>query len=129
MYNSFQIINDTTHIMNEKIETYQKIIQFSKKFNPFLFGLILDSSNSNQTNFRGLGYEMNIGSNTSTSSSPTKSLQASDNFQLVFSYPNKQVDFEKHFKNIISLATTESDQKIRYYYDMVIYINMIFSLI
>ena len=102
MYNSFQIINDTTHIMNEKIETYQKIIQFSKKFNPFLFGLILDSSNSNQTNFRGLGYEMNIGSNTSTSSSPTKYLQASDNFQLVFSYPNKQVDFEKHFKNIIS---------------------------
>jgi hypothetical protein len=121
MYNSFQMINDTTHIMNEKNETYQKIFQFTKKFNPFLIGLILDTNNLNQVNFRGLGYEMNLDATTVTasSSSPDKSLQANDNFQLVFSYPNKQIDFDKHFKNIISLASTDSDLKIRYYFDLV----------
>lgn len=55
MYNSFQgmTFDDPGRLMNEKIETYNKILCYIKKFSPFLTGIILDSNVSQSVNFKG----------------------------------------------------------------------------
>ena len=56
MYNSFQgmTFDDIGRLMNEKIETYTKLIAHIKKFSPFLTGIVLDVNVSNPVNFKGI---------------------------------------------------------------------------
>jgi hypothetical protein len=53
MHDSFQMISDVDHIMIEKIELYNKLLIFIKKFMPSLIGLVLDSNKTPLKNFRG----------------------------------------------------------------------------
>jgi len=55
MYNSFQgmTFDDIGRLMNEKIDTYNKLLGYIKKFSPFFTGIILDSNVSQSINFKG----------------------------------------------------------------------------
>ena len=55
MYNSLQgmTFDDLGRLMNEKNETYNKLLSYIKKFSPFLTGIILDSNMTQSVNFKG----------------------------------------------------------------------------
>ena len=57
MYDSFQAINDVENI--EKVDTYSKLMNFIKKFNPFMTGILMNLNSTRTVNFRGSGYEIN----------------------------------------------------------------------
>ena len=117
MYNSFQgmTFDDIGRLMNEKIETYSKLIAHIKKFSPFLTGIVLDSNISNTVNFKGDGYEM-IESN---SSGLFTFLQGIESYPLVFCHPKANGETKKHMRNLISLINSDFDQRVKYFYDHV----------
>ena len=53
MHDSFQMISDVDNLMNEKIDIYNKLMNFFKKFSVNLAGILLDSSKFCQINLKG----------------------------------------------------------------------------
>ena len=51
MYDSFQAINDVENV--EKIDTYSKLMAFTKKFNPHTTGILMNLNKARPINFRG----------------------------------------------------------------------------
>ncbi len=45
--------------------------------------------------------------------------QKSNNLNVVFFYPNDHLVLEKHSKILTYLATSEFDQRLKYYFDQV----------
>lgn len=119
MFNSFQQINDLSHIMNEKFDIYNKIIAFHKKFSPFLIGIVLDTNESILVNTRGFGYELFSSTNDEMSSPRVFSNRS---YPFVFSYPQPYVDLdERHVKNMLNVMNNqESENKVKYAFDQVI---------
>ncbi|CAF0922080.1 unnamed protein product [Brachionus calyciflorus] len=112
MHDSFSQIHDVSHVMNDKIPIYNQLISFINKYTPFLTGIILDTTLSGSTNFRGSGYEFVDIQNHS------KNKSGIDQFPFVFSYPKlKNIDYEKHVKNFAYLVKEVFDSKVKYYYD------------
>ncbi len=126
MFNSFQQINDLSHIMNEKFDIYNKIITFHKKFTPFLIGIVLDTNESVLVNTRGFGYELFSSSSASTTNDyeSLSSLRNLSNrmYPFVFSYPQQYAELdERHLKNMVNLMSNqESENKVKYAFDQVL---------
>ena len=111
MHDSFQMISDVDHLMSDKIELYNKLLVFIKKFSPSVTGLILDSNQGPVTNFKGVGYEMLFLNE--------NKLSEKNSFHIIFIYPNSN-EIEKHSKNLIMLINSEFDQRFKYHFEAVI---------
>ena len=111
MHDSFQMISDVDHLMSDKIELYNKLLVFIKKFSPSVTGLILDSNQGQVTNFKGVGYEMLFLNE--------NKLPERNSFHIIFIYPNSN-EIEKHSKNLIMLISSEFEQRFKYHFEAVI---------
>ena len=62
MHNSLQgmTFDDIGRLMNEKVETYNKLLTHIKKFSPFLTGIVLDSNLSQSVNCKGYFLKTNL---------------------------------------------------------------------
>jgi hypothetical protein len=120
MFNSFQMMsfNDLNNTMLDKVDTYAKLMNYTKKAASFMTGIILDANAANIVNFKGFGYEM-VSQSSNNPSCFMSSLQGIESYPLVFSHPKINTGTDKHMRNVISLINSELDQKVKYFYDHV----------
>jgi hypothetical protein len=109
MHDSFRTMNNIDHLMNDKIEPYNKLISFIKKYNPSMTGILLDTNDSRSIEVR----------TSSSFISTTETIEETESFQLMFSYPQGSLEIEKYIMNVVQLITPELDTKVRYYFDNV----------
>lgn len=121
MHDSFQMLNDINHILNDKIEVYTKLVTFVKKFGPFLTGIIFDANTVPfSSDNKGFGYEI------ANSFAGNKFSQGTVLYPLVFTYPRLNRDsIEKHVKQLIGFLANDLDQKVRYFYEQVNKYNIV----
>jgi hypothetical protein len=53
MYNSFQMLSDVHQSMSDKIELYNKIVSYAKKFNAYSSAIVMNLNGLRAVNFRG----------------------------------------------------------------------------
>jgi hypothetical protein len=123
MHDSFQMLSDTKDIL-EKIEIYNKLASFVKKFSPHSVGILFDTSDFSSAgsymanlaqNNKGFGYEI-----INSFGGSKINNQDSDAYSIVFSHPKLSKEAsEKHVKTLINYLNTENDQKVKYFYEQV----------